>query len=189
MSLIRPMEWIANRTGSITPLRPPMLYVGAPVAPRPGEILATCRDCGRAMTFAADEPAVPVCTEHDSPIVLSRDPEPIVMFNITRALRWWNWLHVGIPQCVWIMPWYVNVIANGEGDPMLVEQGLRDDCEVARRCDAFMACGPRISSGMMKEARASHEVGNECFQIEGFAKEPSRINLAHEAPWRLWVPS
>lgn len=186
---INPMEWIANRTGSITPLRPPMIYVAHPVAAQPGEVLATCPECGRQDSFAPGDEVHSVCSVHSSPLTTTRSMDAIVMFNCARALRWWRWFHIGIPTVVWIMPWYVNVIANGEGDPNLIEQGLRDDCEVARRCDALMACGPRISSGMMKEGRAAFDVGLELFGIEGYRKEPPLTNAPASVLWRRWEPS
>lgn len=189
-NLISPMAWIANRTGSITPLRPPMIYLAHPVAAQPGEVLAVCKECGASNTFApGDAVDLRLVCDHDAPVEQVKDPARIVAFNCARALRWWQWFHVGIPQVVWVMSWYVNVTANGEADPMLIEQGLRDDCEVVRRCDALMACGPRISSGMRRESLAGVEVGLELFQVEGYAKEPPRINAPAAVPWRTWAPS
>lgn len=185
---VNPTQWISARIGAVFPVRPPVLYVAAPVAAQPGEVLGTCSECGSSWTFPSigDVDLRLVC-HHDAPVRHSEDRDAIVAFNLRRALRWWRWLHLGLPDVTWIMPWYVNVIANGEGDPVLIERGLRDDCEIARRGDGLMACGPRISSGMAREGRAVHEVGGELFQIEGISKEPPR-QPATSVPWRRWTP-
>lgn len=188
-NLINPTEWIAARIGSVIPVRPPVLYVAAPVAAQPGETLAVCTECGARNTFLADDILnLQLVCSHDAPVRHTQDREAIVRFNLERAMRWWRWLHLGLPEVTWIMPWYVNVVANGEGDPVLIERGLRDDCEVARRCDGLMATGPRISSGMRREGVAVHEVGGELFQIEGFLREPPKRYAAAIMPWRRWVP-
>lgn len=189
MQLINPMEWIANRVGSLIPVRPPVVYVAHPVGAQPGEVLATCTECGARNTFAqGDTLDLRLVCHHDDPVKHTQDPHAIIAFNIERALRWWRWLHIGFPEVVWTMPWYAGVIASDDTVPELRERGLRDNCEVARRCDALMACGPRISSGIRREGTALHEVGAELFQIEGINREPPRVHSARSVPWRRWVP-
>lgn len=188
-SLVSPTQWIAERIGSLIPVRAPVVYVAAPVAAQPGEVLATCTECRASFTFLpGDAVDLRLVCEHEAPVRHTEDAAAIVAFNLQRALRWWRWLHIGLPDVVWTMPWYVNVTANGEGDPVLIERGLRDDCEIARRCDALMACGPRISSGMAREGRAVHDVGRELFQIDGILKEPPRTWTAATVPWKRWTP-
>ncbi|HUS27587.1 MAG TPA: hypothetical protein VMZ53_03740 [Kofleriaceae bacterium] len=188
MQLVTPTAWIAARTGAVVPVRPPMIYVAHPVAAQAGEAIATCTECDASHLFAPGDPLdLRLVCQHDAPIRNSSDPAAIVAFNCARALRWWRWLHLGLPDVTWVMPWYVNVIANGEADPVLIERGLRDDCEVARRCDALMACGPRISSGMRREAIAAAEVGNELFQIVGVHREPPVSWGATSTPWQRWA--
>lgn len=185
-----PMEWIRSRIGAVLPVRPPVLYVAAPVAPQPGEVLATCSECAAQWTFAqGDAVDLRFVCHHDDPVRQSQDRDEIVAFNLKRAMRWWQWLHVGLTEVTWIMPWYVNVLCNGEGNPELIERGLRDDCEVARRCDGLMAVGPRLSSGMRREGAAVHDVGGDLFQIEGINREPPRKQAATSVPWRRWVPA
>lgn len=187
--IVNPMMWIRERIGEVLPVRPPVLYVAAPVAAQPGEVLATCTECSAEWTFArGDVVDLRLVCGHDDPVRQSTDRDAIVAFNLKRAMRWWNWLHLGLPEVTWIMPWYVNVLCNGEGNLELIERGLRDDCEVARRCDGLMACGQRTSSGMAREARAVHEVGGDLFRIDGINKEPSRIHAAASVPWRRWTP-
>jgi hypothetical protein len=179
-NLVSPAQWIAERIGNVIPVRPPMLYVAAPVAPQPGEVLARCTECSAVNTFApGDAVDLRLVCDHDAPVRQVADRDAIVQFNLARALRWWRWLHLGLPEVTWIMPWY---------DAELIERGLRDDCEVARRCDGLMAVGPRISSGMRREANAVADVGGELFQLQGINREPPRAFPAPSVPWQRWRP-
>lgn len=187
--IVNPSQWITQRVGAVLPVRPPMIYVAHPVAAQPGEVLATCTECKAQNTYArGDEVDLRLVCAHDAPVRHVEDKAAIVTFNINRALRWWRWLHLGIPDVVWAMSWFVNVTANGEADPVLIERGLRDDCEVVRRCDALMACGQRVSSGMRREAEAAHHVGLELFQIVGINREPPSHLPAQSVPWLRWTP-
>jgi hypothetical protein len=183
---ISPEQWISQRMLAVVPSRPPMIYVAHPVAAQPGSVLAECTECKRAALFdpGAGVDLRFVC-HHDSPIRQITEPAAIVAFNLARALRWWRWLS-SLEAAVWIMPWYVNVLANGEADKRLIDLGLRDDCEVVKRCDAVMACGARISSGMRKELNAGAGCGVVGFQVTGSAVgEPHTHVAPHSIPWRF----
>jgi hypothetical protein len=55
---------------------------------------------------------------------------------------------------------YVEWIRTGIDDdaiPELRERGLERSCLVARRCDGIVLCGPRVSSGMVRELLTTNE--------------------------------
>lgn len=72
--------------------------------------------------------------------------------NRQNAAKWaaWLWRQGFSVECSWI-------VCTGELDetPENRELGLRSDCEQVKRCDVFVLCGPRVSSGMLREAGAA----------------------------------
>lgn len=186
--VVDPIAWIRQwcTENAVGNWKHPVVYVAHPVAARPGETLATCSRCKAEYTFAGAE-QIDLC-EHDEPVRHTEDKAAIVAFNLRRAMRWWRWLHLGIPEAVFLMPWYVNVSANGEADPALIERGLRDDCACVMRCDTILNCGPRISSGMGIESNAARDVDNPVFQVPGFRGEPHAAKAARETMWHV-VPA
>jgi hypothetical protein len=189
MEIVSPAAWIAAQVTSLHPIRPPMIYCAHPVAARPGETLATCTQCKSTVTFAAGEAVdLRLLCAHDAPVSNTQDPAAIVAHNLARALQWWRWIS-GLEAAVWIMPWYVNVLANGEADPHLIKLGLRDDCEVVKRCDALINFGSRISSGMHLESCTMIEVARPVFQVLAPARDgrPPYQNPG-TTPWRRWYP-
>lgn len=186
---VNPAQWITQRIGAMAPVRPPVIYVAHPVAAQPGEVLARCTECGCCYTFApGDAVDLRLVCAHDAPVKSSTDAAAIVAFNLARAMRWWQFFHLGLVDATWTMPWYVNVTANGEQQPELVKRGLRDDCELVKRSDAVMLCGPlvRKGGGMELEARTALEHGVDVFQVDGIHCEPPRIYPAAQVPWRRW---
>lgn len=175
-------QWIANEAAGN--YRHPVIYLAHPVAARAGETLATCTACKAEATYTLSEPIDlrHVCL-HDDPVHSTEDPAAIVGFNLRRAMRWWRWFEGSLTDAVFTVPWYVNVSANGEADPVKIERGLRDDCAIVQRCDAIMMCGSRISSGMAKEAAAARECNLPVFQVTGSRSEPSRVTNARETLW------
>ena len=194
--LIDPYPWISRsaalyREGAIKrAAEPPLIYVAHPVAPQRGETLATCSECKAQRTYRIHEGVdLRLLCAHDAPVRHTEEERAIVAFNVARARRWWAWLQQ-LHGASWIMPWVVNVEHNGdERDTGAIERGLRDDCNVVRRCDALMLCGPRISSGMAREADAAHEAKIPVFQVRGFACEPPTRH-PRETMWlEKWAPS
>ncbi len=178
-----PTAWIAEQQR-----RPPVIYVAHPVAPRPGEIVARCTSCKTEQAYIpSDAVDLNELCHCNAPVRSRDDPGEIVEFNLRRAMRWWQWFHLGIREAVWLMPWYVNVFANGEGDPHLIALGLRDDCAVVARCNALMLCGSRVSSGMAKEATAAVDAGVPVFQVVGADDEPNLLGPS-TVYWRVWRP-
>jgi hypothetical protein len=184
-SVVDPKTWIAQWIAheAAGEYRHPLIYLAHPVAPRTGETLAWCTHCKAEATYTLSEPLDlrRVC-DHDDPVRHTEDPAAIVAYNLRRAIRWWKWYANTLTEAVFLMPWYVNVTANGEADPAKIERGLRDDCATVMRCDALIHNGPRISSGMAREARAAYEVGNAVFQVKGIHGEPPHIS-AFDVPW------
>jgi hypothetical protein len=72
--------------------------------------------------------------------------------NRANAAKWaaWLWRQGFAVECSWIT-------ATGELEETAAnrELGLKSDCEQVRRCDVMVLCGPRISSGMLREAGAA----------------------------------
>lgn len=176
-----PMQWIAARQA-------PVIYLAHPVAAQPGEVLATCSECSASYTFAhGDAVDLRLVCPHDAPVRHTEDAAKILAFNLRRSMRWWRWLHLGYRDAVWLMPWYVGVTASDDSNPELRELGIRDCTATARRCDALMACGPRISSGMRREGAAAAEMGLELFQIAGTLREPPHHIAPELVSWQRWA--
>lgn len=72
--------------------------------------------------------------------------------NRRRAAKWaaWLWRQGFSVQCSWI-------VCTGELEETDEnrELGLKSDCEQVSRCDIMALCGPKISSGMLREAAAA----------------------------------
>lgn len=184
-TIASPLAWVQNHRKQT-----PLIYVAHPVAPAPGDVIAECMKCHAKWLFAASGALdLRMLCEHDQPVSHTSLPAEIVAYNLDRAMRWWRWLSQ-LEGAVWAMPWYVNVKANGEGDPRLVKLGLRDDVEIVKRCDALVLCGPRVSNGMRIEAEAAHNAGLEVFRV-GHAipgnGEPPQWEPA-STPWARWDP-
>lgn len=184
--IVSPIEWIAHWMAEHAAGRwnRPLVYVAHPVAPRAGEQLATCTECAAEHVFGKDDPLdLRLVCDHDAPVKHTSDADRIVAFNLRRAMRWWKWFHLGLSGAAFIMPWYVNVSANGDADPALVERGLLDDEQCVMRCDAIVNCGERISSGMKRETEAAHDCGADVFQVRGFRGEHPAARSARDVAW------
>lgn len=160
MKLVDPKVWAFNHANE-----PPILYVAHPVAPRVDQL------------------------EHMPPESVQYVAQATVSENLRSALAWWRWLEGSLTEIVFAMPWYVNVSANGNGDPALIERGLRDDIEIVQRLDGVVLCGNRVSSGMLKEATAAFASGRPVFQIPGNRDGTHPVRDAREQPWHEWRPA
>lgn len=80
-----------------------------------------------------------------------------VAANLASARKWLAVLIEACPDVAWCVPWlpYLDVLEDSAENRT---RGLRDDCEVAKRCDAILMVGPRVSDGMQLEAEAASEV-------------------------------
>lgn len=74
--------------------------------------------------------------------------------NLARARRWLRWLIDREPDVAFCMSWlaYVEVLDNAA--PEMYERSLRDDCEIATRCDGIVLVGGRLGKGMVRERDA-----------------------------------
>lgn len=186
--LIDPIQWTQHRKQATGWLDPPILYVAHPVAPRDGEVLARCTRCKAEHTFArADVVDLRNVCDHDDRVHPTDSAAEIVGYNLRRALAWWSWLEGSLTEIVFAMPWYVNVTANGNGDPDRVARGLRDDCEIVQRFDGLVLCGSRVSSGMHKEALSAIAAHKPVFQIASVLGKVPTPN-AREVLWQEWAP-
>jgi len=72
--------------------------------------------------------------------------------NRANAAKWaaWLWRQGFSVECSWI-----TCTGELEETPENRELGLMSDCEQVSRCDVMALCGPRISSGMLREAEAA----------------------------------
>jgi hypothetical protein len=72
--------------------------------------------------------------------------------NREKAAHWaaWLWKRGFSVECSWIV-----CTSMLEETPENRELGLRADCELVRRCDVMVLCGPRVSRGMLREAGAA----------------------------------
>ena len=72
--------------------------------------------------------------------------------NRRRAMQWakWPWSQGFAVECSWVV--MTGVL---DETPENRELGLRSDCEQVKRQDVMVLCGPRVSSGMLREAGAA----------------------------------
>lgn len=77
--------------------------------------------------------------------------------NLASARTWLKALIDGCPNVAWCVSWlpYLDVLEDSGSNR---ERGLRDDCEIVRRCSAVVMVGPRESEGMRREAEAASYV-------------------------------
>ncbi len=92
--------------------------------------------------------------------------------NVERVKRWLAFLVVREPDVSFVVPWlpYVDVFRliagpqqTDKGHP-LRDRFMRDNLEIARACGAsllggIVLCGPRVSTGMRQEMRATLDAG------------------------------
>lgn len=86
--------------------------------------------------------------------------------NLESARRWLKLLIDGCPDVAWCVSWlpYLDVIDDSGANR---ERGLRDDCEMVRRCDAIALVGVRVSVGMRTEADAAAANGRPAIDVTG----------------------
>jgi len=109
-----------------------VLYVAHPLAPTPEEL-----------HFARE-----TLPEARAPMAAGI----LVKRNIERAMAWLAWLRRSFPGDTFMAPWIASCLAGADDDDAAQrEAGLRDACAVVTRCDGIVLCGPRISSGMVRE--------------------------------------
>jgi hypothetical protein len=107
--------------------------------------------------------------------------------NLQRAMRWFAWLRAAFPQDTFIAPWIATVMSlHGDDSPDLREAGLRDDCAVVERCDGIVLCGPRVSSGMQREADHGREHSHVGFSVydmtRGALVDPPAAGTGFDGP-------
>lgn len=77
-----------------------------------------------------------------------------VAADLSSARGWLKALIDGCPNVALCVSWlpYLDVLEDSGANH---ERGLRDDCEMVRRCDAMLMVGHRVSDGMRREAAAA----------------------------------
>lgn len=161
-----------------------MLYVAHRVGAQPGDVIATCTECKRQALYGhGDVVDLGLVCKHDAPVSHSMVASEIVAFNLSRALRWWSWLRK-LEDAVFSIPWAASVMICDDANPRARALGMRDNLEHVKRHDAVILTGPRVSSGMLDEATASHEV----FRVETPHGEAPTLLHPSEVPWRRWQP-
>lgn len=189
LEIVNPEQWIAAQVTATHPIRRPMLYVAHPVGPQRGDVLATCMRCQASQLFSRTA-AVDlrfVCDHANVPVKQTSDPAAIVAFNVNRALRWWLWLRQ-LRAAVWSIPWAPSVQLGDDTDPECRAAGLQDAADHARRCEALMHCGPRVSSGMRGEAQVLVDIDRPVFQVLGQPSGEPPLEHPASVPWRRWHP-
>ena len=80
-----------------------------------------------------------------------------IMANLASARSWLRTLIAECPNVAWCVSWlpYLDVLEDSGANR---ERGLRDDCEIVRRCDAVLMVGPAPSAGMLREAAHARAV-------------------------------
>lgn len=100
--------------------------------------------------------------------------------NRARAKQWaaWLWKQGFSVECSWIV--CTELL---EETPENRELGLKSDCEQVRRCDVMVLCGPRISSGMLREAGAAKVIVD--FTHLGMLVPIDQLKWHHGRPVKL----
>ena len=88
--------------------------------------------------------------------------------NVAKAKRWLGFLMIQLPGVAINCPWLPMIDAGNEE----IDRALRDDLEMARRCDGILLTGGRVSSGMIEERDACSEEGGEVFDLSFLGSEP-----------------
>jgi hypothetical protein len=87
--------------------------------------------------------------------------------NIIRAKAWLKYLEAGNPWIVFVCQWILGVELWDDADPVQRERGLKRCLAQVERCDEIRLVGPKVSTGMLREARHAAEFGVE---IKDFTK-------------------
>lgn len=95
-----------------------------------------------------------------------------VAANIARAMRWLRWLMDNEPDVAFCCPWLPYLDVLNEDNAEHRARGLRDDVEIAKRCDGIVLCGGRLSGGMALERDAVIAAGGFVIDLTGFGDEP-----------------
>ena len=98
--------------------------------------------------------------------------------NVANARAWLRWLRELPPMlrrkldlpgdALFFCPWIDDVAHGDDSDPAARAAGLRLDEVIARRCDAVVLVGGKISSGMTMEATAC----GYAYDLTGLGREP-----------------
>lgn len=101
-----------------------------------------------------------------------------VQANLASARDWLRFLIGACPDVAFCVSWlpYLNVL---EDTGASRERGLRDDCEMVRRCDAVLMVGDRVSAGMRREADCAHVV----IDGTGLPREDVAVDVNQWARW------
>ncbi len=101
--------------------------------------------------------------------------------NRAKAAKWaaWLWRQGFSVECSWI-------VCTGELEETIEnrELGLKSDCLQASKCDVMALCGPRISSGMLREAGAAKLIVD--FTHLGMPAPLDSLKWSDGRPLRLW---
>ena len=89
--------------------------------------------------------------------MLFRSTAEGIAANLAAARAWLRFLIDACPDVAFCVSWlpYLDVLEDSGANR---ERGLRDDCEMVRRCDAVLMVGPRVSDGMRREAKSAYVV-------------------------------
>jgi len=100
--------------------------------------------------------------------------------NRKNAAKWAAWLVLQgfTVECSWI-----TLTGALEETPENRERGLRADCELVSRCDVMALCGPRISSGMLREAHAAKVIVDFTYLCS--EAPPPNLSWQHGDPFLL----
>jgi hypothetical protein len=92
--------------------------------------------------------------------------------NVAKTKRWLKFLMDQLPgvaiNCLWLPMIDCGNGANQEE----IDRALRDDVEMARRCDGILLTGGVVSSGMAEERDGCNEEGGEVFDLTHLGSEP-----------------
>ena len=75
--------------------------------------------------------------------------------NLDRARRWFAWLCREFPSNAYVCNWIIECELFDDADPQQRATSLARQCEIARRCDAIVLVGGKITPGMKQEAAAA----------------------------------
>lgn len=95
-----------------------------------------------------------------------------VLGNMKRARRWLRWLMENEPDTAFCVPWLPLLDVCDDASDAERARCLRDDINIAGRCDGIVLCGGRVSNGMSLELGAVVASGGWVVDLTRLGKDP-----------------
>lgn len=96
--------------------------------------------------------------------------------NLVKARAWLKFFHEQLQDVVVLAPWILDCEMLDDRDLKIRELGLQRDEAVVARCAETWLVGPRVSPGMLREARAALRHDRPVWDLTGYGMEQRVIH-------------